>query len=132
MQSDSGQSALVRVVLVDADDRVRESLCGLLCIGDRLEVVGSTGDADPALDIVRETQPDVVVLDPRLPAVDDGLAFIRRLRAISPDVRVLVMSSTDPADQGDLAAVSDGFIRKTFRPSELVAAVIAAALPLAG
>ena len=132
MQSDPGQPAPVRVVLVDADDRVRESLCGLLCIGDRLEVVGSTCEAEPALEIVRETRPDVVVVDPRLPDVDGGLSFIRRLRAIAPDVRVLVMSGTDLAHQADLAAASDGFIRKTFRPNDLVAAVIAAALPLAG
>ena len=126
-----GQPDHVRVVLVDADDRVRESLCGLLCIGDRLEVVGSTCEAAPALEIVRETRPDVVVVDPRLPDIDGGLSFIGRLREIAPDVRVLVMSSADTADKADLAAAADGFIRKTFRPNDLVTAVIAAALPLA-
>ena len=130
MQTDPGQLAPVRVVLVDADDRVRESLCGLLCIGDRLDVVGSTGQPDTALDLVAETSPDIVVIDPRLPDVDGGLSFIDRLRATAPDVRVLVMSATDPADQGDLAAAADGFVRKTFRPSDLVAAVLAATVPL--
>ena len=133
MQSESGQRTHVRVVLVDADDRVRESLCGLLCIGDRLEVVGSTGQTGQALDLVTETHPDIVVIDPRLPELDGGgLSFIGRLRAIAPDVRVLVMSGADPAEQADLIAAADGYVRKTFRPSDLVAAVIAAAVPLAG
>jgi two-component system response regulator DevR len=132
MQSDPGQGPHVRVVLVDADDRVRESLCGLLCIGDRLEVVGSTGQTGPALDLVTQTHPDIVVIDPRLPELDGGLSFISRLRAIAPDVRVLVMSGADPTEQADLVAAADGYVRKTFRPSDLVAAVIAAAVPLAG
>ena len=50
MQRDAGEPVHVRVVVIDADDRVRESLCGLLCIGDRLEVVGSTGEVGPAVD----------------------------------------------------------------------------------
>ncbi|HLO34651.1 MAG TPA: response regulator [Candidatus Deferrimicrobium sp.] len=132
MQTDLGKPARVRVVLVDADDRVRESLCGLLCIGERVDVVGSTGHPDAALDLVVETRPAIVVLDPRLPDLDGGRSFIDRLRATAPDVRVLVMSGADAADRDDLSAVADGFIRKTFRPSDLVAAVLAATIPLVG
>jgi DNA-binding NarL/FixJ family response regulator len=132
MHTEPGQPAHMRVVLVDADDRVRESLCGLLCIGDRLEIVGSTGQTSQVLDIVAATHPDIVVIDPRLPETDGGLSLIGRLRAIAPDARILVMSGVDPADQVELVAAADGFVRKTFRPSDLVAAVIAAAVPLAG
>ena len=132
MQSDSGRSGPLRVVLVDADERVRESLAGLLCIGDQLCVVGTAGQAGPAIDLVLATQPDIVVVDPRFPEPDAGLSFIHRLRALAPDVRILVMSGTDPSEQADLVTSADGFIRKTFRPSDLVAAVIAAAVPLAG
>ena len=78
------------------------------------------------------TEPDIVVVDPRFPEPDAGLSFIHRLRASAPGVRILVMSGTDPAEQADLVGSADGFIRKTFRPSDLVAAVIAAAVPLAG
>ena len=73
MQPDPGAPAPLRVVVVDADDRVRESLTRLLCIGDRIEVVGSAGGAEPALDLVRATDPDIVVIDPRLPEVDEGV-----------------------------------------------------------
>ena len=132
MQSDSGRSGPLRVVLVDADERVRESLAGLLCIGDQLCVVGSAGQTGAAIDLVLATEPDIVVVDPRFPEPDAGLSFIHRLRALAPGVRILVMSGTDPSEQADLVGSADGFIRKTFRPSDLVAAVIAAAVPLAG
>ena len=130
MQTDPGRTMPVRVVLVDADDRVRESLCGLICIGDRIVVVGSAGQAETALDIVRETHPDVVVLDPRLPDVDGGLSFIAHVRAAAPGVRVVVMSGADTDAQRDLASAADAFVRKTFRPNDLVAAVVGA-FPLA-
>ena len=132
MQRDSGRPAPLRVVVVDGDDRVRESLAGLLCIGGRLEVVGSAGQTEPAMDIVMATRPDIVVLDPRLPDVEAGLSLIRRLRESAPGVRVLVMGGANATERDDLARSADGLVRKTFRPTDLVAAVIAAAVPIAG
>jgi two-component system, NarL family, response regulator DevR len=131
MQPEPGRPAPLRVVVVDADDRVRESLAGLLCIGDRLCVVGSAGATGPAIDLVTATKPDIVVIDPRLPEVDGGLTLIRRIRVVAPAVRILVMSGASAGDQADLARSADGFVRKTFRPRDLVAAVIAAAVPFA-
>ncbi len=130
MQTQLGTPAHLRVVVIDADERVRESLVGLLCIGDRLKVVGDAGQPGPAFDIVLATDPDIVVIDPRLPEMDGGLSLISRIRAAAPRVRILVMCS-DTIDGTDIARAADGFIRKTFRPSDLVAAVCAAAIPLA-
>ena len=130
MQTEPGQPGHLRVVVIDADERVRESLVGLLCIGDRLEVVGDAGQPGPALDLVLATDPDIVVIDPRLPELDGGLSLIERVRAGAPRVRILVIGS--PGLEGsDLERAADGFVRKTFRPSDLVAAVIAAAVPVA-
>ena len=91
MQTEPGTPAHLRVVVIDADERVRESLVGLMCIGDRLEVVGDAGQPGPALDIVLATDPDIVVIDPRLPEMDGGLSFIEPVRAAAPRVRILVM-----------------------------------------
>jgi DNA-binding NarL/FixJ family response regulator len=124
-----GPVAPLRVLVVDADDRVRESLTGLLEIGGRLEVVGSAGQPGDALALVASESPDVVIVDPRLPEVDAGLAFITRLRASAPLVRVLVMSWTDGLEHTALAGRADGYVRKTFRPSELVAAIMATGRP---
>ncbi len=119
----------MRVLVVDGDDRVRESLRGLLGIGKRLVVVGDAGRPDMALELVASTSPDVVIVDPRLPDIDGGLTFIARLRATAPRVCVLAMSCTDGPDKAALEACSDGCVRKTFRPSELVAAIEAGVRP---
>ncbi len=113
------------MLVVDADDRVRESLTGLLAIGGRLTVVGSAGDAGAALDLAMSSEPDVVVVDPRMPDEDDGDDLVTRIRASLPDVRILAMSWTDTPERAALASGADAFVRKTFRPAELIAAILA-------
>ncbi len=111
----------LRVLLVDPDDRVRESLAGLLRIGRKCLVIGSAGTADGAVLLAAESAPDVVVVDPRLPDVD-GAALIARLRSVAPLARVLVLNWSDTAD---LTSGADAYARKTFRPHELIDAVLA-------
>lgn len=113
----------LRVVVVDADDRTRESLSGLLSIGDRLQVAGGAGTSAAALALIAAERPDVVIVDPRLPDVDAGLAFLATLRSMVPDIRILAMSWSDALEATALAGGADGFVRKTFRPAELVAAI---------
>jgi DNA-binding NarL/FixJ family response regulator len=114
-----------RILVVDPDERIRESLAGLIGIGQRCAVVGSAGQPDEALAFVRSHAPDVVVLDPRLPDLNDGRALIGSLRATAPGVRVVVMGSDF---EGSLGADVDAVIRKTFRPRELIEAICRAAV----
>ena len=116
----------LRILVVDADDRVRESLTGLLAIGDRLLVIGSSGQAGAALDLAADHHPDVVIVDPRLPEMEGGLHFIAKLRAKCPDVRILAMSWSDAVEAAVLVGGADGFVHKTYRPTEMVAAIEAA------
>ena len=116
-------AAPLRVLLVDADERTRESLAGLLGIGRRCIVVGKAGHALEALDLLVAAPPDVVVIDPRLPELDGGRAFIARVREVAPSARVLVMGWSDAIEQDCLLNGADAFIRKTFKPRELVEAV---------
>ena len=120
----------LRVLVVDADDRVRESLTGLLAIGDRVRVVGSSGLAGPAFDLANDRRPDVVVLDPRLPEIDAGLDLIARLRTAFPEIRILATSWSGALEGASLDGGAHAFVRKTFRPAELVAAIVAAARPI--
>jgi CheY-like chemotaxis protein len=115
-----------RVLLVDPDDRIRESLAGLMGIGQHLVVVGSAGEPKAALALAEEQRPDCVVLDPRLPELDAGRAFIDRLRELRPDVCIVAMGWAEPLESCGVADQVDACVRKTFRASELVAAVLAA------
>ena len=124
-------SAPLRVLVVDADERVRASLAGLLGIGHRCLVIGSAGHPTEALALIAEAAPDVVVIDPRLPEIDGGRAFIARVRELAPATRILVLGWSDTLEQDLRADGADAFLRKTFRPRELVDAVLAAARPAA-
>ena len=121
MTDPAAAPAPLRVLLVDPDDRVRESLAGLLGIGQRCLVVGSAGSADAALRLAQNADPDVVVVDPRLPGIDAGADLIAKLRELVPDCRILVLNWSDSADQ---ASGADAYTRKTFRPHELIDAVV--------
>jgi DNA-binding NarL/FixJ family response regulator len=126
MEATSDAPARLRVVVVDADDLVRQTVAALLGIGGRIDVVGVAGQTGAATELVLTTRPDVVVVDPRLPDLDGGLAFIRGLQAIAPGVRVLAVCSPDFLERAALAEGVDGCLRKTFRPDDLTAAILAA------
>ena len=120
-------SAPLRVLVVDADDRIRESLARLLPIGGRCLVVGSAGVPDRALELAASMSPDVAVVDSRTPGLATDRTFVDCLRGAAPDVRIVVLTWSD--NDGTQAALpgADVYIRKTFRPQELIDAVVNAA-----
>jgi DNA-binding NarL/FixJ family response regulator len=113
----------VRVVVVDADARTRDSLAGLLEVRDRFQVVGRAGHAAEAARLVDAHRPDVVLVDPRLPELDGGAALIRLIRANHRNVVILAVGWTPQLEHDLVAAGADAFVRKTFRPSELADAI---------
>jgi DNA-binding NarL/FixJ family response regulator len=117
----------LRVLVVDPDDRIRESITRLLPIGGRCAVVGSAGGSLEAVALAATMVPDVAVIDSRLPDDDCAEGFIATLRATVPGIRVLVLNWSDSAEPAPSLAGADAYIRKTFRPHELIDAVISAA-----
>jgi DNA-binding NarL/FixJ family response regulator len=116
-------AACPTVLVVDADDRTRESMVGLLGIGQRFRVVGSAGHLALAVELAEAHHPDIVIVDPRLPEVSDGMTLIARLRAMGAAIRILAVGWSPSLEHQALAAGAHGFVRKTFRPSDLAAAV---------
>jgi DNA-binding NarL/FixJ family response regulator len=127
MQTADDRPAPIRLLVVDRDDRVRESLERLVCIGDRIEVAASAADPVTAIELAIAFRPDVAMLDPRLPDIDEGLDLIRQLRTVVPGTRILVCCSGDSLDRPELTQAADAVIRKTYRCGDLVAAVTDAA-----
>jgi DNA-binding NarL/FixJ family response regulator len=122
----------LRILVVDPDDRTRESLCGILGIGERCTVVGHAGDARQALSLVAKLAPDMVVIDAHIDDEAAARIFVAAVRAASPATRIVVMSRSEEADPMTRCAGVDAVIRKTFRPRELVDALLAAAEELPG
>ena len=118
----------VRVVLVDDDALVRAGLRLVLGGDPRIEVVGEAVDGLDAADVVDRAEPDVVLMDVRMPRCD-GLEATRRELARRPELAVLVLTTFE-ADElvlGALRLGARGFLLKDTPPHELVAAVHAAA-----
>ena len=116
-----------RILVVDADHRVRASLSGLISLGDDIEVVASAATVAEAVHLAGRLRPDVVVLDPRLPDVDAGLGLIRALRQLDSRVRIVVLGATLELELGAFAAGADAFIGDCPDPMALVDAVVSTA-----
>lgn len=122
----SSSDGHVRVAIVDADDLVCQTVAALVGIGGRIEVVGIAGTPARGMDVILATTPDVVLVDPRLPDLPGGLAFIRQVHAAAPATRVLVICSPEFLDQAASAEGVDHAMRKTYRPDDLTAAIVTA------
>ncbi|RBP65649.1 LuxR family two component transcriptional regulator [Brevibacterium sanguinis] len=114
----------VRVALVDDEPLVRAGLAAIIDSDPGLDVVGEAGDGAEALDLVRRTRPDVVVMDVRMPRLD-GLEATRHLVDLQEPPRILILTTFDSDDYvfEALRAGADGFVLKRAQPEELVRAV---------
>jgi DNA-binding NarL/FixJ family response regulator len=119
---------MISVLLVDDEALVRAGLRMILETAEDLTVVGDAEDGHAAIEAVRRLQPDVVLMDIRMPRLD-GLATTVALRAREhpPAVVVLTTFDTDDAVFRALEAGATGFLLKDTPPIELLRAVRLAA-----
>ena len=118
----------LRVVLVDDHALCRTGLTDLLHHRGQITVVAALGDPDLVAGVLREQQPDLLVLDLRMPTID-GLSLLRRLRAEGCDTPVLILTMSDA--ESDLTAALRagvrGYLLKDMGPEEVIAAIERAA-----
>jgi DNA-binding NarL/FixJ family response regulator len=112
---------MIRVVLVDDHAVLRESLARLLDGAPDIEVVGAAGDGEQALDVVRATRPDVVLMDLQMPGVD-GVVATRRIVAEQLGCEVLVLTSFSDGERilGALDAGAVGYLLKDADPEDVL------------
>lgn len=117
-------TAPIRVLLVDDQELIRVGFRLVLDAEADIDVVGEAGDGEAAVDAVRRTRPDVVLMDVRMPRTD-GIAATARIVAEMPTTRVLVLTTFDLDEYafGALDAGASGFLLKDARRDELTAAV---------
>jgi DNA-binding NarL/FixJ family response regulator len=117
---------VIRVVLVDDQALVRTGFRMILDETGDIEVVGEAGDGAAAVETVRRTRPDVVLMDVRMPGVD-GIEATRRIRTAGPEPvpRVIILTTFDLDEYvfAGLQAGASGFLLKDTLASDLLAAV---------
>lgn len=115
---------MLSVFLVDDHEIVRRGVADLLVEAGDITVVGQAGTAAEALTSIPALQPDVAVLDMRLPD-GNGVELCRELRSALPDLRCLILTSyTDEQAMLDaILAGAGGYVIKDIRGMDLVSAV---------
>jgi DNA-binding NarL/FixJ family response regulator len=115
---------VVRVLIVDDQALVRGGFRAILAAQPDLDVVGEAGSGAQAVDCVRALQPDVALVDVRMPGVD-GIEATRRITASGASCRVLMLTTFDLDEYvyDAFRAGASGFLLKNVAPEDLVTAV---------
>jgi DNA-binding NarL/FixJ family response regulator len=119
----------IRIVLADDHPVVRDGLHGMLAHAGDVDVVGEASSGAAAVDVATRLEPDLVLMDLRMPGGLDGVAATAAITAHLPATRVLVLTTYD-TDADILRAVeagAAGYLLKDAPREDLVAAIRAAA-----
>lgn len=117
-----------RVILVDDHALCRSGLTELLEQRGNMEVVGATGDPAQVMPMLRERQPDLMVLDLRL-ATTDGLSLLRLIRSEGCETPVVILTMSDSEDDmaAALRAGVRGYLLKDMEPEAVIDSIVRAA-----
>jgi DNA-binding NarL/FixJ family response regulator len=114
----------IRIVVADDQRLFRESLAGILNAVPSFEVVAVVADGIEAVEAARRLEPDVVLLDVKMPRLD-GIEAARQIRAACPQTRIILLT-TFPSDgyaREGLAAGAHSFLLKDTSTEGLIAAI---------
>jgi DNA-binding NarL/FixJ family response regulator len=117
---------VARVLIADDQTLFRTGLAGLLESDKRVNVVGQAVDGADAVKLVNELNPDVVLMDVKMPNLD-GVEATRRIVADHPDVKILILTTFD-ADTFVLQALragASGYVLKNSQPQAIVSSILA-------
>ena len=115
---------MTRAVVVDDHGVVRMGLVALLNRTPDVAVVGEAASGAEALQVVRRTRPNIVILDLRLPDMD-GVEVCRQIKSISPETEVIIVSSfaDENALVGAIVAGAKGYVLKSLDNNDLLRAI---------
>lgn len=118
-----------RVLIVDADRRLQQSLADLLGLTGQVAVVGRAADVRAALEEAERVKPDVVLVDPRLPDVEAGIALIAGMGRAWPSLRIVLTGWGDTEGHAQLADARLCYVSKGGSPEDFVTAIVDACRP---
>ena len=115
--------SMIRILIADDSKMVQDGLNSLLSAQTEFCVVGLAGDGAEAVEKARDLRPDLVVMDAQMPNVD-GIEATRRIKAITPEVRIIVLAVFSGCLEAGLQAGADGYLPKDCEPHELISRII--------
>lgn len=124
MIPDRSTAAPIRILIVDDHPVFRAGLANLLAAESDFTIVGKAANGADAINLFSRQRPHVVLLDLSMPGLD-GLETMRRMQVVEGDVRIVVLTSSDAADDVGRAvrAGAHGYLTKLADHAEIVAAI---------
>ena len=116
----------IRVLIVDNQPRARQSLKALLATWPQAKEIREATVAQEAMHLIQESQPDVVLMDVRMPEVD-GLEVTRLIKTRWPQVKVVVLTMYTEYASAAMLAGADAFICIGEPPGKLLTTLAAVA-----
>jgi len=115
---------MIRVLIADDHGIVRGGIRRILEDREDIQIVGEASDGQKAIQKVRETAPDVVLLDISMPGMD-GIDVTKQLKAIDPEVRILILTMHAEEQYAPrlMRAGAMGYVTKHAAPEDLVKAI---------
>lgn len=115
---------MIRVLIVDDQTIVREGLASLLQVQPDIDIVGEAADGQAAIEQSQMLQPDIILMDVRMPVMD-GVAAIRILSQTAPEIKVLVLTTFDDDEYVSQAMKygAGGYLLKDTPSAELAQAI---------
>ena len=115
---------MTRILIVDDQELFRDSLSIIMKSSDEIEVTGAVASVDEALASIRETRPDAVLMDIRMPG-KDGVEGTRIIKNRYPNVKVIVLTTFDDDEYvyGALKYGASGYLLKGCSKAELMDAI---------
>jgi DNA-binding NarL/FixJ family response regulator len=117
---------MIKVLLVDDQNLIRQGLKALLELEPDLEIIGEAENGEQAINLSATLQPDVILMDIRMPLMD-GVAATKKLQNTHPEIKILVLTTFDD-DEYVKAALENGAMGYLLKdtPSEELAVAIRA------
>jgi DNA-binding NarL/FixJ family response regulator len=115
---------MIRILLVDDQFLIRQGIKSLLESNDQMQVIGEAENGQRALEEIAKLQPDVVLMDIRMPVMD-GVAATRAIAQQYPKIKVLVLTTFDDGEYVSQAMRlgAKGYLLKDTEPDELILAI---------
>ncbi|WP_430462530.1 UvrY/SirA/GacA family response regulator transcription factor [Thalassolituus sp. LLYu03] len=116
---------MIKVLVVDDHELVRSGISRLLTDAKGIEVVGEAASGEEAVQFAKEQQPDVILMDIRMPGIG-GLEATRKITRNNPDVQIIAVTACDdnPFATRLLQAGASGYITKGADADEMVRAIM--------
>lgn len=113
-----------RIAIIEDHALFRAGLCSLISSKPDLEVIGEAGDGLEAIQLVRDLQPTLILIDLSMPKLG-GIEAIRQIKQIAPDTKILVVSMhvTEKHLRAALKAGADGYLLKMADQDEFYVAI---------